>query len=81
MITAMDVFEHLFDPVAAITQLWEALRPGGFIYGRFHAEEGDERAGHIVESFEPTFAKMRELKLVEVWRDEWVWGHVVLQKQ
>ena len=81
MITAMDVFEHLFDPVTAITQLWEALKPGGFIYGRFHAEEGDERAGHIVSTFAPTFERMRELKLVEVWRDEWVWGHVVLQKQ
>jgi 2-polyprenyl-3-methyl-5-hydroxy-6-metoxy-1,4-benzoquinol methylase len=33
IITAMDVFEHLADPVGAVDHLWRALRPGGFLFG------------------------------------------------
>jgi hypothetical protein len=38
MITAMDVFEHLPDPVKAVDHLAIALRRGGFLFGRFAAE-------------------------------------------
>ncbi|MGE5443960.1 MAG: class I SAM-dependent methyltransferase [Ignavibacteriales bacterium] len=80
VVTAMDVFEHLFDPVRAVEELWKALRPGGFLLGRFHSEPNDDRAGHIVRDFGPTFERMKELGFVEVWRDEWLWGHQVFQK-
>jgi SAM-dependent methyltransferase len=80
MITAMDVFEHLVDPVGTAEELWRALRPGGFLFGRFGAEIDDEHPMHIVEDFEPTFARLRELGSVETWRDEWLWGHQVFRK-
>jgi mycofactocin glycosyltransferase len=80
VITAMDVFEHLSDPIGAVEQLWKALKPGGFLYARISAEPDEERPQHIVEDFEPTFERMRALGFVEVWRDEWLWGHQVFQK-
>ncbi|HSF31953.1 MAG TPA: methyltransferase [Candidatus Tectomicrobia bacterium] len=80
VITAMDVFEHLTDPVEAVEKLWTALRPGGFLYARISAEPDEARPQHIVEDFEPTFERMRSLGFVEVWRDEWLWGHQVFQK-
>jgi 2-polyprenyl-3-methyl-5-hydroxy-6-metoxy-1,4-benzoquinol methylase len=80
VITAMDVFEHLTDPVEAVENLWKALNPGGFLYARISAEADEERPQHIVQDFEPTFERMRALGLVEVWRDEWLWGHQVFQK-
>jgi 2-polyprenyl-3-methyl-5-hydroxy-6-metoxy-1,4-benzoquinol methylase len=80
VITAMDVFEHLSDPVEAVEKLWKALNPGGFLYARISAESDEERPQHIVQDFEPTFERMRALGFVEVWRDEWLWGHQVFQK-
>ena len=80
VITAMDVFEHLSEPVEAVEKLWKALKPGGFLYARISAEPDEERPQHIVQDFEPTFDRMRALGLVEVWRDEWLWGHQVFQK-
>jgi mycofactocin glycosyltransferase len=80
MITAMDVFEHLVDPVGTAQELWEALRPGGFLFGRFGAQPDPNHPMHIVEDFEPTLTCLRELGGVEVWRDEWLWGHQVFQK-
>lgn len=80
IITAMDVFEHLSDPVEAVEKLWNALKPGGFLYGRISAEPDEDRPQHIVHDFEPTFERMRALGFVEVWRDEWLWGHQVFQK-
>ena len=80
LITAMDVFEHLADPVATVDSLWQALKPGGVLFGRFAAEPDAERPMHIVEDFEPTFARLRALGCVEVWRDEWLWGHQAFQK-
>jgi len=80
VITAMDVFEHLSDPVEAVEKLWKALNPGGFLYARISAESDEERPQHIVQDFEPTFERMRGLGFVEVWRDEWLWGHQVFQK-
>jgi mycofactocin glycosyltransferase len=80
MITAMDVFEHLVDPAAAVQRLWRALRPGGFLVGRFGADQDPDHPMHIVEDFEPTFARLRELGGLEVWRDRWLWGHQVFRK-
>ena len=76
----MDVFEHLSDPVETVEKLWNALKPGGFLYGRISAEADEDRPQHIVHDFEPTFERMRALGFVEVWRDEWLWGHQVFQK-
>lgn len=78
--TAMDVFEHLVDPVETVERLWDALKPGGILYARISAECDEDRPQHIVQDFEPTFARMRELGLVQVWQDEWLWGHQVFQK-
>jgi SAM-dependent methyltransferase len=81
IITAMDVFEHLSDPVEAVEKLWGALKAGGFLYARIAAEPDEDRPQHIVSDFEPTFERMRALGFVEVWRDEWLWGHQVFQKR
>ena len=78
--TAMDVFEHLVDPVETVECLWDALKPGGFLYARISAESDEERPQHIVQDFGPTFARMQALGLVQVWQDEWLWGHQVFQK-
>jgi SAM-dependent methyltransferase len=79
-ITAMDVFEHLSDPVETVEKLWNALKPGGFLYGRISAETDEDRPQHIVRDFEPTFERMRALGFVEAWRDEWLWGHQIFRK-
>ncbi|MBI3758028.1 MAG: class I SAM-dependent methyltransferase [Deltaproteobacteria bacterium] len=81
MILAMDVFEHLVDPVDAIERLWRALRPSGLFFGRIQVEDAGTHPQHIVRDFEPTFARMRELGLVEIWRDTWLWGHRLFQKR
>jgi len=78
--TAMDVFEHLVDPVETVERLWDALKPGGFLYARISAESDEDRPQHIVQDFGPTFARMQALGLVQVWQDEWLWGHQVFQK-
>lgn len=81
MILAMDVFEHLTDPVATVENLHRALRPGGVLFARIQVEDAGEHPQHIVRDFEPTFARMREIGLVETWRDTWVWGHQLFEKQ
>jgi 2-polyprenyl-3-methyl-5-hydroxy-6-metoxy-1,4-benzoquinol methylase len=80
LVTAMDVFEHLVDPLQTVEQLWDALKPGGFLYARISAESDEDRPQHIVQDFEPTFARMQALGLVQIWQDEWLWGHQVFQK-
>ena len=80
IVTAMDVFEHLVDPVKIVNELSEALRPGGFLFGRFHAEIDEDRPQHIVQDFGPVFARLSDLGFVQVWQDEWLWGHQVFQK-
>ncbi len=80
IITAMDVFEHLTDPVAVVDDLAAALVPGGYIFGRFAAETDEERPQHIVVDFAPTLARLASRGFVEVWRDDWLWGHQVFQK-
>ena len=79
-ITAMDVFEHLFDPVESAEMLWKTLKPGGLLFGRFGVDEDENKPMHIVKDFGPMFERMRELGMVEVWRDEWLWGHQVFQR-
>ena len=82
LVTAMDVFEHLYDPIAAVEQLWRALKPGGYLFGRFHADADDhQQSGHIVRDFEPTFRRMAELGFSQVWEDQWLWGHKVFQRR
>jgi SAM-dependent methyltransferase len=80
-ITAMDVFEHLFDPMEAAERLINALKPGGYLMGRWAIEEHDHRRGHIVKDLRPTIARMKDLGMSEVWRDDWLWGHQVFQKK
>jgi 2-polyprenyl-3-methyl-5-hydroxy-6-metoxy-1,4-benzoquinol methylase len=79
-ITAMDVFEHLVDPVATAEQVCAALRPGGILFGRFHVDPQDTHLTHIVKDFAPMFARMRELRVNQVWHDRWLWGHQAFQK-
>ena len=79
-ITAMDVFEHLIDPVGTVDALAESLRPGGFVYGRFAAEIDSERPQHIVHDFQSVFDRFETLGFQEIWRDDWIWGHQVFQK-
>ena len=80
MLAAMDVFEHLVDPVQTVDELWRSLKPGGYLFGRFHSEVDEDRPHHIVQDFEPTLKRLESLGFVEVWRDEWLWGHHVFQK-
>ena len=80
VVTAMDVFEHLVDPVSTVEQISDALKPGGFLFARIAAEPDVDRPQHIVRDFEPTFERLRSLGFTEVWRDAWLWGHQVFQK-
>ena len=79
-VTAMDVFEHLTDPVGAAEHVCAALKPGGFLFGRLAVEAGDHRPGHVVDDLKPTLRRMTELGLEETWRDEWLWGHQAFRK-
>jgi 2-polyprenyl-3-methyl-5-hydroxy-6-metoxy-1,4-benzoquinol methylase len=79
-ITAMDVFEHMVDPVGAVNSLSQCLKPDGYVYGRFASEVDRDRPQHIVQDFQPVFDRFAELGFTEVFRDEWLWGHHVFQK-
>jgi len=80
MILAMDVFEHLVDPVEVVEQLWRALKAGGLLFARIHAAADPSHPQHIAADFGPTFARMGELGFVEKWRDRALWGHLLFQK-
>src|SRR5215813_9562729 len=80
LVTAMDVFEHLTDPAGSVDQIWETLRPGGFLYGLFACDGEDARPQHIVHDFEPVFRRLRDRGFVQVWEDAWLWGHQVFRK-
>jgi hypothetical protein len=80
MILAMDVFEHLCNPVDTVDHLSTALKPGGLLFARIHAENDPDRPQHIATNFGPTFERMDELGLVEIWSDKWLWGHQLFQK-
>lgn len=80
-VTAMDVFEHLTNPLQTVDVLAKAIQSGGYLFGRFAAEEHDEfHPQHIVHDFQPTFARLRQHGFQEVWRDRWLWGHQLFQK-
>ncbi len=79
-VTAMDVFEHLVNPVKTVEEIAASLKPGGFFMGRFEPASDSEHPQHIVLDFRPTFRRLAELGFVEVWRDDWLWGHQVFQK-
>jgi mycofactocin glycosyltransferase len=80
LLTAMDVFEHLVDPVQVVDQLSEALKPGGFLFARLAAEADEDRPQHIHQDFGATLERLQALGFTEVWRDDWLWGHQVFQK-
>jgi len=80
LVTAMDVFEHLVEPLQAVDRLSDTLRPGGLLFGRFNVEPDDERSEHIVRDFAPVFRRMEERGLVQVWEDQWLWGHQAFRK-
>ena len=80
MITAMDVFEHLSDPVKAVDHLAIALKHGGFLFGRFAAEPDSDRPQHIVFDFGPVLERLTVQGFTQTWRDEWLWGHQAFQK-
>ena len=80
VITAMDVFEHLPDPVKAVDRLAIALKRGGFLFGRFAAEPDEDRPQHIVFDFGTVLERLAWWGFTQVWRDEWLWGHQVFQK-
>jgi SAM-dependent methyltransferase len=80
LVTAMDVWEHLADPVGVVDQVADAIAPGGFLFGRFAAQPDTNYPQHIVVDFEPTFRRLAERGFVEAWRDDWMWGHQVFQK-
>jgi SAM-dependent methyltransferase len=79
-ICAMDVFEHLSDPLGTVEELARALTPGGVLFGRFAVEADEDHPLHIVRDFGPVFARLADLGLTEVWRDRWLWGHQAFRK-
>jgi 2-polyprenyl-3-methyl-5-hydroxy-6-metoxy-1,4-benzoquinol methylase len=81
MILAMDVFEHLTDPVEVVERLWQALRPGGLFFARIQVEDAGMHPQHIVRDFGPTFTRMKELGFVQTWQDTWLWGHLLFEKR
>jgi mycofactocin glycosyltransferase len=81
IVTAMDVWEHLADPVGVVDRVADAIAPGGFLFGRFAAQPDPNYPQHIVVDFEPTFRRLAERGFVEVWRDEWLWGHQAFQRR
>jgi len=87
LVTAMDVFEHLVDPAETVERVWESLRPGGFLVGRFDDDEDEDHPGsgdsleHIAQDFGPMFDRMKSLGFEEVWQDRWLWGHQAFQKR
>lgn len=81
VITAMDVFEHLVDPAAIATELARALRPGGILVARLHAEEDPDRPQHIATVFDPVLRRLQELGCVQIWADDWLWGHQAFERR
>ncbi len=79
-ISAMDVFEHIAEPEKTAETLANSLKPGGILFGRFAAEEDEERPSHIAKDFGPMFEKLNQLGFTETWKDEWLWGHQAFRK-
>jgi hypothetical protein len=68
------------DPVQTIDHLWDALKPRGYFFARLASEVDENRPQHIIQDFKPTFDRLKKLGFVQVWQDDWLWGHVVFQK-
>lgn len=81
VITAMDVFEHLPDAPAVAAALARALRPGGILVARLHAETDPDRPQHIVTDFAPVFQQLKQLGCEQIWEDDWLWGHQAFKRQ
>jgi len=72
-ITAMEVIEHLYDPIGMIENLCGALIPGGYLFIQLSSCRPDsERPQHIVTDPAPIFQRLRELGMQKVWCDDWV---------
>ena len=56
------------------------LAPGGCVYGRFAADADADRPQHIVHDFGPVLDRFRALGFEEVFRDDWLWGHIAFRK-
>ena len=80
VITAMDVFEHLTDPVTVAEDLVRALAPGGLLVARLHADDEPDRPQHIVTDFAAVFERLADMGCVKIWDDDWLWGHQAFQK-
>jgi 2-polyprenyl-3-methyl-5-hydroxy-6-metoxy-1,4-benzoquinol methylase len=74
-VSALDVFEHLSDPVGTVDDLARSIRPGGVLFGRFAVDADDDHPLHIVRDFGPVFERLAHHGFSEVWRDDWLWGH------
>lgn len=81
LVTAMDVFEHLVDPAATAAELARALRPGGILVARLHAEEDPDRPQHIATTFDPVYRRLEQLGCVQIWEDDWLWGHQAFERR
>jgi SAM-dependent methyltransferase len=68
VVTAMDVFEALVDPVVVVEAIWRSLRPGGLFYVRLPSHHFGTEPQHIVADWHPTLSRMEELGLVKIWR-------------
>src|SRR5262249_18363407 len=60
LVTAIDVFEHLRHPGAAIARLGAALRPGGLMVWNDCTSPDPERPMHIVDSAYPMLRALRK---------------------
>ncbi|HKX28414.1 MAG TPA: class I SAM-dependent methyltransferase [Blastocatellia bacterium] len=83
-ITAMDGLEHLADPTGVIADLDRSLKAGGYLFGQFQTGElelNQELPPHQAPGLSPAIEHLQRLGFVEVWRDEWLWGHQAFQKQ
>ena len=79
-IAAIEAINADCETTAGRQKLSNVLKPGGFLFGRFSAEPNEDRPMHVVQDFEPTFRRLRELGFIEVWQDKWLWGQQVFQK-
>jgi hypothetical protein len=68
------------NPVETVRDVDRALKQGGFLFGRFHAEADEDRPHHIILDFQPTLKELQARGFVRVWQDEWLWGHEVYRK-
>jgi SAM-dependent methyltransferase len=80
VVTAMDVFEYLVDPVEMVEALGRTLVPGGVLVARLDAVADADRPQHIVHDFAAVFRRLDDLGFVAIWHDDWLWGHRAFRK-